>query len=367
MNNEWLYRIALTRIPGIGDIHARSLLNQFGQASDIFKAPQRILEKISGIGKMRAREIRKFNQMDACEKELRFITDKRITPLFISDKQYPRRLSHCYDAPVLLYFLGNADLNSNRIVSVVGTRNQNDYGKQICESLIAGLRSSSVMVISGLAFGIDTTTHKACLKNDIPTVAALAHGLDRIYPGQNRGLAAEMIRQGGLLTDFPTGTNPDKQNFPKRNRIVAGLCDCLVVIQSGLSGGSIITAELANEYNRDVFAFPGRIDDSKSDGCHALIRQYKADLITSHLDLLEKMNWLPETRKEKKAGQRSLFPELPANEKMIADLLSAKDMHIDEIQSSTGLSSSSLAAAMLFLEMNSLVIALPGRIFRAIP
>lgn len=364
MDNEWLYRIALTRIAGIGDIHARTLLKHFGQASEIFKVSSRLLEKINGIGKIRAREIRSFKNFDDCEKELRFITDKKITPLFITEKNYPQRLIHCQDAPVLMFYKGNADLNAGRIVSVVGTRNQNDYGRQLCESLITGLQASSVVVVSGLAFGIDTTAHKACLKNNIPTVAALAHGLDRIYPGQNRGLAVEMLQQGGLLTDFPSGTQPDKQNFPRRNRIVAGLCDCLVVIQSGLSGGSMITAELAGGYNRDVFAYPGRTDDSKSDGCHSLIMNYKADLITSHLDLLEKMNWLPEKKPEKREIQRSLFIDLPESEKKIFDLLSEKDMHIDDLRIATSLSSSALAAAMLALEMKSLVTALPGKIFK---
>lgn len=367
MNNEWLYRIALTRIPGIGDIHAKALLARFGEASEIFKASARLLEKTTGIGNIRAREIRKFKGFDECEKELRFITDKRITPLFIKEDDYPRRLSHCYDAPVMLYYKGHADLNADRIVSVVGTRKQNDYGKQLCDSLITGLQQASVTIVSGLAFGIDTIAHKSSLKNKLPTVAALAHGLDRIYPGENRGLAAEMIREGGLITDFPSGTVPDKQNFPRRNRIVAGLCDCLVVVQSGVSGGSMITAELANSYHRDVFAFPGRTDDSKSDGCHALIRQYKADLITSSKDLLEKMNWLPENKTENKIRQPSLFYELTPNEKAIIDLIGSKALHIDELQAATAMSSSALASSLLSLEMKALVYALPGKMFRSAP
>jgi len=365
MSNDLLYRIALTRVPYIGDVHARILIQQLGTAEQIFKTSIRQLEKIEGIGSVRANNLKKFNDYISCEQEIRFIEEYHIATLFITDQEYPKRLLHCYDAPTMLYYKGNANLNCSRVVAIVGTRNYNEYGKNLCEEMVAGLSHHDVLTISGLAFGIDTIAHKASLKHGLPTVAALAHGLDRIYPWQNKGLAKQMTTQGGLLTDFGRGTQPDKQNFPRRNRIVAGLCDALVVIQSGTKGGSLITANLANDYNKDVYALPGRVDDMKSEGCHSLIKDHKAELITCAADILNKLNW-NDSQPKKIQKQKMLFPELSENERKIIGLLQENIIHVDEIHLKSGLSSSSMAAVLLSLEMKSIIKAFPGKTFRLV-
>ncbi len=364
MNNDLLFQIALTLVPHIGSVHARVLINTFGDAGSIFRARKKELEHIEGIGAVRARSIRQFSDFSSSEEELKFIERYRIEPLFITDKKYPRRLLNCYDSPVLLYYRGNADLNTTKVISVVGTRTNSSYGKTVCEKFIEGLKTENILIVSGLAFGIDTIAHKAALKNNLNTVAVLAHGLDRIYPDQNKSLAKQMSEQGGLITDYISNTNPDKQNFPRRNRIVAGMCDAVVVIESSKKGGSLITAELGNGYNKDVFAIPGRVFDNKSEGCNYLIKNNKAALITSSNDLLEYMNWHVKPGPVAKK-QRELFIELSADEKNIVSILQQHEgLHIDELYFKSGLSSSTMAAALLSLEMQNVVVAMPGKIYK---
>lgn len=364
MNNDLLYQVALTLVPNIGNIHAKSLVNIYGDAQSVFKAKKKDLEQIEGIGTIRANSIKGFNDFESSEAEVAFIEKYKITPLFITNKNYPQRLLNCYDCPTLLLYRGNADLNMSKIVSVVGTRNNSEYGKNICEKMIADLAAENILIVSGLAFGIDTIAHKAALKNNLPTVGVLAHGLDRIYPSQNKNIAKQMTEQGGLLTEFLSNTNPDKQNFPKRNRVVAGMCDAVVVIETGKKGGSLITAALGNNYNKDVFAIPGRIGDSKSEGCNYLIKNNKAALINGAADLLEMMNWDAVEKKAVKK-QRELFIELSADEKIVVDVLTQQDtVPIDELYFRTGLSSSAVAAALLMLEMQGLVLSMPGKIYK---
>ena len=364
MNNDLLYQVALTHIPNIGDVHAKALINIYGDAASVFKAPKKQLEHIEGIGTIRAASIKHFNDFKRCEEEIAFIEKYKISPLFITDKNYPQRLLNCYDSPALLYYRGSANLNAPRIISIVGTRNNSDYGKQVCENMMEDLSGQNILIISGLAFGIDTIAHKAALKNNMETVAVLAHGLDMIYPPQNKSLAKQMTAQGGLLTDFKSNTNPDKQNFPKRNRIVAGICDALIVIESAKKGGSLITAEIANSYNKDVFAIPGRTNDTKSEGCNYLIKNNKALLITDATDLLEIMNW-KEKEKPPRKKQRELFIELTPDEKIITDILLEKETAaIDELYLKSGLSSSAAAQALLMLEMQGVILSLPGKIYK---
>ncbi len=251
-------------------------------------------------------------------------------------------------------------------MSIVGTRNNTDYGRQMTESLIQGLQESNVIIISGLAYGIDTIAHKVALRNDLQTIGVMAHGLDRIYPPNNTSLAKDMSQQGGLLTEFRNGTKPDKHNFPLRNRIVAGICDALIVIESGLKGGSLITAELANGYNKDVFAIPGRTTDNYSEGCNFAISNNKAQLLTTAEELLQYMNWTDNKPKTKKL-QRQLFIEFTDTEKIVYDLLSEKEaVHIDELFLKSKLSSSTVAAALLTLEMQNIVASMPGKLYRII-
>lgn len=363
MQHDLLYQIALTLVPNIGDVQAKALTTHFGDATTIFKAKKKDLEQIDGMGTIRAKAIKSFNDFTRAEKEVLFIEKFRIKPLFISDPFYPKRLLNCYDSPILLYYKGNANLNSTKVISIVGTRNFSEYGKHVCEKLIQDLATENILIVSGLAYGIDTITHRACIKYGSETVGVLAHGLDMIYPPENKSLARHMLEQGGLLTDYISCTNPDKQNFPRRNRIVAGMADAVVVIQSSVKGGSLITAELANGYNKDVFAIPGRLTDSKHEGCNYLIKVNKAGLITSAKDLLENMNWTDLKKPQKK--QRELFIELTPDEKIITDILKEHEqMHIDELYVRSAISSSAMACALLTLEMQGLVETLPGKVYR---
>lgn len=367
MQKELIYQIALTLVPNIGDIHAKALITNFGTASAIFSASKKDLEFLEGIGTIRANSIKKFNDFKRAEDEIAFIEKYKITPLFITDKKYPQRLLNCYDSPLMLYYKGNADLNSSKIIAIVGTRNHNEYGRTLCEKLIEELASEDVIIVSGLAFGIDSIAHKTSVKNNVKTIGVLAHGLDMVYPSQNSGLAKQMITNGGLLTEFKSQSKPDRQNFPSRNRIVAGISDAIVVIESGIKGGSLITAELGNGYNKDVFAFPGRVNDAKSEGCNFLIKNNKAGLITSASDLIENMGWKKKKNISSKK-QRELFIELSADEKTIVNILQQQEQfHIDELFIKSKLSSSAVAQALLMLEMQSIVTSLPGKIYKLMP
>lgn len=364
MGNDLLYQIALTQVPNVGPVQARILAMQFASAKDIFHAPSSWLRNIEGIGEIRAAAIKSFNDFRTAESEVDFIGKQNITPLFLNDVNYPRRLLNCVDAPTLLFYKGTANLNASRIVGIIGTRKNSDYGKQLTEQLIDDLRSQSIIVVSGLAYGIDGIAHRAAIRNAIPTVGVLAHGLDQLYPAKHLSLARQMIETGGLLTEFKSGTNPDRHNFPNRNRIVAGLCDATIVVETGIRGGSIITAELANGYNKDVFAFPGRVNDMRSEGCNLLIKTNKAALVTNANDIIQQMGWEENTGQRRK-HQREMFIDLTADEQIIVSLLKEKDsLGIDDLNFRSGLSNSAVAAAMLNLELQNVIQSLPGKIFK---
>lgn len=363
MKDELLYQIAVTMVPNIGNVFGKALVNHFGSASEVFKASKKELQQIEGMGKVKIDSLLQFRDFDKAETEIGFIKKYGIRPLFITDKDYPKRLLNCYDSPVLLYYKGNADLNSEKIAAVVGTRNQSEYGRSSCEKIVEELSSENILIISGLAFGIDTIAHRAALKSGSQTIGVLAHGLDRVYPSENKNLAKQMIHQGGLLTEFKTGVIPDRQNFPSRNRIVAGMSDCVIVIESGIKGGSLITAELANGYNKDVFALPGRSTDAKSEGCNYAIKTNKAGLITSGEDVLQNMSWI-KTKKVTAKKQRQLFIELTEEEKCIVNILQSEgQQHIDDIYFKSKLSGSAVAQALLMLEMQNVVTSLPGKLY----
>lgn len=367
MNTDLIFQLALTQVPNIGKVQAKILAEHFSSAEEIFKARKSSLEKIEGIGEVRANSIKQFSSFSDNEEEIKFIEQYKITPLYITDKNYPQRLLHCYDPPTVLFYRGTADLNASKIISIIGTRNNSDYGKMITEKILDDLAPLSPLIISGLAYGIDAIAHKYSVKHQLATVAVLAHGLDTVYPSQHKSLAKEMIAgNGGVLTEFRKETNPDRHNFPTRNRIVAGMCDATVVIETGKKGGSMITANLANNYNRDVFAVPGKTTDSKSEGCNYLIQSNKAVLITSGEDIIEQMGWQSK-QKENKPKQRELFIELTEDEKTIYQLLQSKDsFHIDEINLQCALSSSAIAAALLSMELQGIVQSLPGKLYALI-
>ncbi|ULQ56775.1 DNA-processing protein DprA [Flavihumibacter rivuli] len=365
MEEELLYQVALTMAPHIGNVQAKILVQQFGSASAIFKVSIHQLEKVEGMGATRARAIKRFHDWDTAAAQVARLKASSLRTLFLSDEDYPRRLLNCYDPPTLLYYEGEASLNQSHHLGIIGTRHHSEYGRQAAEKLVADLQSLQVSIISGMAYGIDGVAHRAALKNGMTTIGVLAHGLDTIYPPEHAGLAREITRnKGALVTEFPPQTLPDKHHFPIRNRIVAGLCDAIVVVETGIKGGSMITAELANGYNRDVFAYPGRATDPKSSGCNQLIRQNKAILLNNASELLEWLGW-NESPKSATNPQRPLFPELNPTEQRLVDLLTEKpDAHIDTLSMMAGIPQSAMAAALLSLEMNNIIMSLPGKRYR---
>ena len=363
LSPDFIYQFSLTQVPQIGAVQARILVNHFGDASSVFKARKKELAALDNIGEIRAANIKNFDDFSKADSEISFMEKYKIEPLFITDKDYPQRLLHCHDAPTLLYYRGNANLNAAKIISVIGTRNNSDYGKHFTEQLVNDLCEQQVLIISGLAFGIDAIAHKAAVQKHMPTIGVLAHGLETIYPSQHKNLAKEMILQGGLLTEFTHNQPPDKHHFPRRNRIVAGMADATIVVETALKGGSMITAELANNYNRDVFAVPGKTTDAKSAGCNHLIKVNKAALLTDAQALMEMMGWQP--KKINRKLQQQLFIELSDDEQVITRILSSKEnMPIDELYLKSGLSSSAVAAAILNLELQNIVASLPGKLYK---
>jgi len=364
MHSELFYQLALTLVPNIGDVQAKILVQHLGDASSIFKAKKSGLEKIEGIGEIRANSIKNFDEFHLAETELKFIEKYKIQTLFLTSDDYPKRLLNCYDSPTMLFYKGTANLNASKIVSIVGTRSNTDYGKACTEKLIKDLAHQNILIVSGLAYGIDAIAHKAAIKYGLPTIGVVGHGLSKIYPSQNSELAKEMIAEGGgILTEFFHDTKPDKHNFPLRNRIVAGISDATIIIESSVKGGSMITAKLADGYNRDVFAVPGRTSDKVSAGCNHLIKYNKAILLTDADELLDVLGWKEKKSKPKK--QRELFIELTAEEQTVIQILQEKEaVHIDEINITSGLSSSMIAAAILNLEIQGIVQSQPGKMYK---
>jgi DNA processing protein len=356
--DEVFYSIALTQVPQIGSVHSKTLLEHFNAAKTIFHARPSALEKIPGIGIIRARNICNFRDFKKAEKEMVFIEKFKIAPLLFHGERYPQRLKHCEDPPPILFFKGEADLNVQKVLSVVGTRKQTEYGRGLVEEYLEALSCHDVLVVSGLAYGIDQIAHKAALNNRLKTIGVLASGLDIIYPSSHSALARDMTRQGGLLTEFLSGTKPDKQNFPRRNRIVAGLCDALLVAETDVKGGSMITADIASGYNREIFAIPGRIHDRKSAGCNILIRDNKARLTMHPADMAAFMNW---EAAHVTIKQQKIFPELGEDEARIMNIVRDTDtIQLEQLIQLSGINRSHMHAALLNLELAGLLIHQPG-------
>ncbi|MDR0825114.1 MAG: DNA-processing protein DprA [Prevotella sp.] len=361
-----LYQIALTQIAGVGDIIARRLLQIAGDAENIFKSNRKTLIQ-AGVSTKIADEILKPEVLEKAQKELQFVEKNKIATYFISDENYPYRLRECADAPVLIYFKGNTDLNAEKVISIVGTRKSTNYGNSFCDSFLQDISSlyPNTLIVSGLAYGIDIQAHRSALKYNLPTIGILAHGLDRIYPPSHRQTAAEMVNRGGLLSDFASGTDPDKFNFVKRNRIVAGMADTVIVVESDKKGGSLITAEIANSYCKDVFAVPGRTSDKYSQGCNKLISSHKADLLQSTEYFLQQMGWDSESSKKKKAPrQQELFITLSDEEQVVVNKLADKDsLHIDQLARELNIPAYSLFSTLLNMEMKGIIKNLPGNMY----
>ena len=359
-----IHNIALTFIPEVGHVTAKNLLGHFGSSEAIFKAKKHELLDVAGIGPQTAQQILNNNAMEQAEQQLRFIEHHEVKVLFFTDDQYPNRLRNCFDAPILLYYNGTADLNHPRILSVVGTRRCTEYGKQLCKQLAEALQPYDVLIVSGLAYGIDIAAHKESLDRGIPTIGVLAHGLDRIYPPLHQPVANKMLMNGGLLTEFPLKTIPDKENFPQRNRIIAGISDATILVEATAKGGALITADIANSYNRDVYAFPGRTTDQSSEGCNFLIKTSRAGLINSAADLIYQMGW--EQSLPKKIHQIQLPLGLCEEELKVIDLLRAAPARIDELSVQSKISQSKLAMHLLSLEMQGILTCLPGKVYRLV-
>ncbi len=355
--------LALSRVPGIGAITARALLTYFGSAEQVFKASKLQLCEVQGLGPKLASNILNFRDFDWVGVELDFIEKYQIKSIKFGDPNYPKRLAQCEDAPFLLFYRGNADLNQQKIISIVGTRSATAYGKRLCEELVASLKNHQPLVVSGLAYGIDFTAHQSSLDHQLQTIGILAHGLDRIYPRAHQSIARQMLQCGGLLTEFPSQTQPDRENFPKRNRIIAGLADATIVVEAHAKGGALITAELANVYNRDVFAFPGRVNDEQSLGCNYLIKTHRAQLISQPSDLEYLLGW--DAVKDKTSTPKIILKELNKDQTLVFEMIRDESpIGMDALLLKTGLDQGRLAMIILELELMGYLLTLPGKQFQ---
>ena len=365
MENPLLYQIGISLIPGIGDVNGKKLISYCGSAEAVFKSSRKALNAIPGMGERLVNNILNQKVLLRAEKEIEYISKNHIRALYYQDTDFPQRLLNCYDHPLVLYYNGAVDLNSHRIVAFVGTRRATDYGRSVCRELLEGLAEKDVLMVSGLAYGIDGCAHRHALEMNISTIGVLGHGLDTLYPSQHKKLAKDMLENGGLLTDFMSGTKPDRENFPKRNRIVAGMSDAVIIVESDIKGGALITAELANSYNRDVFAVPGKLGETWSRGCNFLIKTNKAALIQSAKDVAYIMGW--DDRKVKRQMQTELFVQLSDEEKTLVSILNEhKILSIDKLVMHSGIVPSKVAAGLLNLEFNGLVQTLPGKQYKAL-
>ena len=368
------YKIGITLIKGIGCNLSKSLIAYVGSVEGDFKEKQQNLAKIPGIGEILSREI--VTQINSqgilrrAEQEIEFILKNKILTTYFTDRDYPYRLKECPDSPIMIYSKGPCSLNDGKFVGIVGTRNATETGKENCKKLISDLARvlPNTVIVSGLAYGIDICAHKTALESGLPTIGVIGHGLDRMYPEVHRPVAVKMVQDGALLTEYLSQTNPDKQNFVQRNRIIAGLCDAIVVVESGIKGGALITAEIANEYNRDVFAFPGRVTDEWSAGCNALIKNNKASLIESSDDILRFMNWEKQNSTKAPNVQTALFLDLSDEEKEIITTLrqNPDGIQFNELAIQLEKPISKTSSLLLDMEFKGLVRCLPGNVYRIV-
>jgi len=370
MDQEIFYTMALTRLTNFNYQQALELYKTVGSAQLLFEHRNEIGDIIKDASPRLMEALKDWNEpMRRAEAEIRFMEEHRIRALTLTSDDYPQRLTECPDAPIVIYYTGNADLNQTRIISIVGTRRMTTYGEDLIRRFIRDLRQycPEVLIVSGLAYGVDICAHKQALENGYPTVGVLAHGLDQIYPYRHREVAVKMINRGGLLTEFMTQTNADKPNFVRRNRIVAGMADATILIESGAKGGGLITADIAQSYARAVFAFPGNVGQPYSEGCNNLIRDNGAGLISNAEDFVKAMGWLDETRLQQAFAdgiERNLFPDLSPEEQQIVSLLQqTNDLQLNIITVKTGIPIGRLTALLFQLEMKGVVKPLAGGIY----
>ena len=361
---ELQYLLALQRIPNIGDISAKKLLQHLGSAEAIFKEKKTNLMKINGIGPHMLKELHRAIYLEEAGTELKFIENEKIEVFYFQEKNYPEHLKHCIDAPILLFQKGNIDWQQKKIISIVGTRKATVHGVAFCEKLIEELAPLNPVIVSGFAYGIDIAAHKAALKHNLQTIGCLAHGLNQIYPKTHAKYRKQVEANGGFVSDFWSSSEFLPANFLSRNRIVAGLGKATIVVESAEKGGSLVTADIANSYNREVFAVPGRPTDLQSKGCNNLLKQQKAQALTCAADLIYMLNWDLE---KPQPSQQKLFVELPPDEeKVFSTLKKQGKCELDELALESGLPTFKLVSLLLNLELKGLVRPLPGKQFEAI-
>jgi DNA processing protein len=365
MDQNTLSSIALHFIPGVGGRTLRQLVAYCGSAQDVFRASRTTLLQVPGVGPVTADAILQGRSWKAADEELTRARKAGVSMVLYTDPGYPSRLRAIEDAPSLLYLQGNIDLEHKKIVAIVGTRRSTEYGKSCLETLLEGLAPHDALVLSGLAYGIDIQAHRLALKHGLSTVGVLGSGIDVIYPGAHSDTARKMLEHGGLVTENPFGTKPDAHNFPARNRIIAGLCDALVVVEAADKGGALITADLANGYFKDVFAFPGNIRQQYSNGCNQLIKAHKANLLTSVKDLEYMMNW-EVAQPAVVTPAAPCYAEYEPDEQMVLKTLweSAAPLMLDVLSGRSGLPPGQLAGILLTLELKGVVTPMPGSAYR---
>ena len=369
LQNELYYTLALLQVEGVGDILAKKLIHHCGSAEEVFKAKKTTLAKIEGIGKSLLKNIQDKTIFQKTENELRFIEKEDINLWYYQDNHYPERLKQCIDAPVLLFQSGNVDLSNRKVISIVGTRQITTYGSEFTKKLIEELTPLNPIIVSGFAYGVDIVAHQAAMDFNLQTIGVLAHGLNQIYPKTHKKYMVKMEENGGFLTEFWSDSKPDRENFVKRNRIVAGMSEATIVIESAEKGGSLITAQIANDYNRDVFAVPGRTTDKYSQGCNNLIKTQRANVLTSVADLIYILNWEinSKSKKEEKAIQKQLFVSLNEEEQKIYEYLQKKNNEtIDIIALDCAIPIFKTSSILLNMELKGVIRPLPGKIFELI-
>jgi DNA processing protein len=362
---ELLHLLALQKVEGVGDIVAKKLLSHCGNAESIFKTKSSQLSSIDGIGSILLSKLKNKTIFEKAEAELKFIKKNEINVAFFQDDNYPERLKHCIDGPLLLFSSGNINFSTRKIISIVGTRQITPSGTEFCKKLISDLAPLNPIIVSGFAYGVDIVAHQAAIENNLQTIGVVAHGLDQIYPGVHKKYVVKMEKNGGFMTEFWSATNPEKENFVKRNRIVAGMSEATIVIESADKGGSLITANLANDYNRDVFAVPGRTSDKFSQGCNNLIKTQKANLLSSAADIVYILNW--DLEEKSKPVQKQLFVTLENDEQKVYDYLlkSGKEI-LDIIALECDFPIYKISGILLNMELKGVIRPLPGKLFEAI-
>lgn len=360
---ELIYTLALLRTPSLGDISIKKLLGKIGSAEAVFKEKKSNLSKIDGIGLLRLKNLNPKIQLEEAEEELRFIEDRNIECYYFQDKNYPEKLKHCIDGPILLFGRGNIDLGNKKIISIVGTRKITIYGKVFCRELIEELSPLNPVIVSGLAYGVDICAHKTAIKNGLQTIACLAHGLNQIYPRDHSKYIGSIEENGGFFTEFWSTDAFDKNNFLRRNRVIAGLSQATIVIESAERGGSLVTADIANSYDREVFAVPGRTTDVQSRGCNNLIKQQKAHVLTNAADVIYHLGW--QLKEALKPRQTQLFVEMDEEEKVVYRFLKEKDKELlDVIALECNLPVYKIATILMNMELKGIVRPLPGKLFQ---